>query len=194
MNKIKIKEKSSFLKYHDEFIEFKNSIEDLELRQKNYIELIFSILDIRRNCSCNGKLDEYLNSLIIDFLDSSYKYYISESAFKKLINPEYNLPLLIKEVFNSSEYSIENIIPYKNIIQNLIIYENKQTNIFNLLFNLRNRIILLQEENDIFKKKFRSNGFGRYQEMFNKKIYIDNIYLENLIGIKINREKIILIK
>ena len=190
MNTLELKKSSIYLGYINDSIEYRDNNEKLDSDKISLIKLISSLLSIREFRNGNIYALKHLNNLIADFLNTSNHYFISNEALSII---ESDIPFhnnifkrnILKNFSNLYEISI---LPIEKISNELFSRKLKHTQIYKLLSNLKNKVILVNNKNKIFN--FDTPNYNLlFQDGSNK----NKFDLEDFIGTRISSKKIKLV-
>ena len=187
MNNLELKKSSIYLEYIDDSIKYKNNKDKLDSDQISLMRSISALLSIREFRNGKGYAFKHLNNLISDFLNTSNYYFISNEALS-IIEKDFPFHnnIFKKNIFKNYQ-NIEDypILPIHKLSNELFSRKLNQTQIYKLLSNLKNKVILANNKNKIFNFDTQN-----YNLLFQDTADKNKFNLENFIGTKISSKKI----
>ena len=190
MNKLEFKKNSIYLEYIDDSIEYKNNKERLNSDQISLMRSISALLSIKEFRNGKGYAFKHLNNLISDFLNSSNHYFISNEALS-IIEKDiaFHNNIFKKNILKNYKHIDEfPIIPIHKLSDELFSRKLTQNQIYKSLSKLKNKVILVNNKNNIFN--FDTQNYNLLFQNGNEK---NKFNLEDFVGTKIYSKKIKLI-
>jgi len=187
MQKIILKKSSNYYGCIDDAIGYKNYKEQLDSDQISLIKSISSLLSIREFRNGNGYALKHLKNLVFDFLNTSNYYFISNEALSIIESyvPFHNNIFNKKILKNFKNINEISILPIDKLCNELFSRKLTQNQIYKLLSKLKNKVIIVNNKNNIFN--FDTQNYNLlFQDRADKKKF----KLEDFIGTKIYSKKI----
>ena len=148
---------------------------------------ISALLSIREFRNGKGYAFKHLNNLVNDFLNISNYYFISNEALS-IIEKDFPFHnnIFKKNIFKNYQNIDEfPILPLHKLSNELFSRKLNHIQIYKLLFNLKNKLIITNNKNKIFN--FDTQNYNLlFKDRFDKKKF----NLEDFIGTKIYSKKI----